>query len=78
MDKINIKELAEQLYEEVDAKTNQMLKDLIVEIENSDNSTSKEAILLSGILTISKRHNEDFTIKLLQKAIDELKSSSNG
>ncbi|MFW9879631.1 MAG: hypothetical protein ACFFG0_41680 [Candidatus Thorarchaeota archaeon] len=74
MPKINVAKLAESLYPEIDKLTSDNISKLVTEIENRTFSDINEekAFYLNGLLDATKTHSEQFTIKLLQKIVDEL------
>ena len=70
--RMDVKVLAESLLPRMNDSFQKDFKNLISEIDKTDNQEEKWLLLLQGIQQSVKNHSERFTIELVQKVVDEL------
>ncbi len=74
---INVQQIAQEIFREIESVSEDEFQSLLEEMRVAETQTEQHALLFHGILDISKKHSERFAIKLVQKVVDELKTTSD-
>lgn len=73
---IDVHKVATEIFREIEDRTETEFSSLLEKLKDTESQTEQQAILFHGILDISKKHSERFAVALVQKVVDELKTTS--